>query len=676
MVPIDRVRNLGIVAHIDAGKTTVSERLLFHGGRIHKVGEVHEGATQLDWMEQERERGITITAAATTLPWRDCEIHLIDTPGHVDFTVEVERSLRVLDGCVVVFCGVAGVQAQSETVWRQADKFRVPRLVFVNKLDRTGASFDRVVGEIRERLRANAVPIQLPLGLGDRFVGAIDLVRRRALRFSGDLDDPLREEDVPAEFAAAVGEARERLVTALADLDDGIAERYLAGMELGPDVLMPAIRKATIAGKFVPVLCGSALRNKGMEPLLDAVVDYLPSPLDLPPTVGHDVHDAAKVLHRAPRADEPLAALAFKVSFRDGRKVVFLRVFSGTLRSGEQVLNPRTGKKERVTRLFRVHADKRIAVDEAVAGEIVAAAGLERATTGDTLCATDEPILLERIDARVPVLTQSIEVDHQDERVRLHEALRKMAEEDPTFRVRDDAETGQTILVGMGELHLEVVLDRIRREYGVKATLGRPQVVCRTTVTAEGRGEAVFARELQQKEIYGEAVVVVRPRARATGVALRHELPAVPPLPHGVAEAALEGLRDGLSSGADGLPLDDCEVVLERLGVRDDADPAIGARAAATEALRRAVEAAGPAQLQPIMLVEVTVEPAYLGPILGDLQQRQGQVQGVAERDRERAITAHVPLRNLFGYATRLRSLTEGHGTFTMEFLRYDTAEG
>ncbi|MBM4062341.1 MAG: elongation factor G [Planctomycetes bacterium] len=676
MVSVDRVRNIGIVAHIDAGKTTVSERFLFHGGRIHKTGEVHDGATQLDWMAQERERGITITAAATTLPWRDCEIHLLDTPGHVDFTVEVERCLRVLDGCVVVFCGVGGVQAQSETVWRQADKFHVGRLVLVNKLDRVGASFERVVAEIHERLRSNAVPIQLPIGAGETFAGAVDLVRMVALSFSGVQGEPVQEQPVPAELADAAARARERLVLALADLDDGIAERYLAGEEIAPATLAAALRKATIAGRFVPVLCGSALRNKGMEPLLDAVVDYLPSPLDVPPATGHDLRDPAKILAREARADGPLAALAFKVSFRDGRKVVFLRLFSGTLHGGNQVLNARTQKKERVTRLFRVHADKRVAVDAAAAGEIVAAAGLDHAVTGDTLCAPDAPILLERIDACVPVLTQSIEVEHQDERVRLQQVLAKMAEEDPTFRVREDAETGQTILVGMGELHLEVIVDRIRAEYGVRATLGRPQVVCRTTVLGEGHGQAVFARELQQKAIFGEAACTVRARARGAGLLVRSGLPPVPPLPHGVVDAALEGLRDGTAAGLDGQVLDDLEVVLTSLGVREEADPLIGARAAAAEALRRAVDAAGPAQLQPIMRVEVAVEAPHLGAILGDLQQRQGQVLDVVERERERAVLAHVPLRKLFGYATRLRSLTEGHGTFTMEFHRYDIAGG
>jgi elongation factor G len=675
MVRIDRVRNIGIVAHIDAGKTTVSERFLFHGGRIHKTGEVHDGQAQMDWMEQERERGITITAAATTLPWREHEIHLLDTPGHVDFTVEVERCLRVLDGCVVVFCGVAGVQAQSETVWRQADKFRVPRLVFVNKLDRTGASFERVVAQIRDRLRANAVPVQLPIGAEDGFEGAVDLVRMQALHFSGVLGDPPAATAIPAPLAAAAAAARERLVTALCDLDDELAERYLAGQEIAAAALDAVIRAATIAGRLVPVLCGSALRNKGVEPLLDAVVAWLPSPADVPPAHGVDPRDQTKTILRPPQNDAPLAALAFKVTFREGRKVVFLRIFSGTLTAGDQVLNVRTGHKERAVRLFRVHADKRTSVDTAYAGEIVAAAGLKDTTTGDTLCAPEAPILLERIDAQVPVLSQAIEVEHQDARTKLHQVLAKMAEEDPTFRVREDPDTGQTIIAGMGELHLEIIVDRIRREYGVEAALGRPQVICRTTVLAEGHGEAVFARELKEKTIYGEAACTVRPRARGAGLLLRPELPPAPPLPHDVVAAALEGLRDGAASGTDGQALDDCEVVVTRLAIREGQNGAIGVHAAAAEALRRAVAAAGPCQLQPIMRMEVTVGVEHLGAVLADLQQRHGGIQDVAELERVRVVTAHVPLRNLFGYATRMRSLTEGHGTFTMEFLRYDTAE-
>jgi elongation factor G len=438
MAKIDQVRNIGVVAHIDAGKTTVSERFLFHSGKIHKAGEVHDGETQMDWMEQERERGITITAAATTFEWAKHEIHLIDTPGHVDFTIEVERSLRVLDGAVVVFCAVGGVQPQSETVWHQADKFHVPRLAFINKLDRVGASFDGVVAEIKARLGANPVPIQLPIGSEDAFEGVVDLLTQQALYFSGELEDKPEVRPVPAELAGAVAEARDRLVAAIADTDDGIAEKYLEGAELTLPELKAALRRAVIAVKIVPVLGGTALRNKGIHPLLDAVIDFLPSPADVPPVTGVDPRNTTEKLARLPKNNEPLAALAFKIAMDEGRKVVFLRVFSGTFAPGDELLNVRTGKKEKVARLFRVHADKREKLEKAVAGEIVAAAGLKDATTGDTMCDPKAPILLERIDTYEPVISQAIEAENNAAKERLDFALAKMVDEDPTFRVKED----------------------------------------------------------------------------------------------------------------------------------------------------------------------------------------------------------------------------------------------
>jgi len=463
MAKIDLVRNLGVVAHIDAGKTTVSERFLFHSGKIHKVGEVHDGETEMDWMEQERERGITITAAATTFEWKKHEIHLIDTPGHVDFTIEVERSLRVLDGAVVVFCGVAGVQPQSETVWHQADKFKVPRLAFINKLDRVGASFPSVVADIRERLGANAVPIQLPIGSEDAFSGAIDLVRMKAIMFTGDVTDTPDVEDIPAELAAVAADARDAMIQSLADLDDAIAVKYLEAQDITVAEIDAAIRKATIAVKMVPVLGGTALRNKGIHNLLDAVIAYLPSPADVPPVTGVDPRSIGsdkgpEKLTRAPRNNEPFAALAFKIAMDEGRKVVFLRIFSGVLEAGAEILNVRTNRKEKVARLFRIHANKRERLDKAVAGEIVAAAGLKDATTGDTVCDPKAPILLERIDTYEPVISQAIEADNAAAKERLDFALGKMGEEDPTFRVKDDPETGQTLISGMGELHLEIIV--------------------------------------------------------------------------------------------------------------------------------------------------------------------------------------------------------------------------
>jgi elongation factor G len=673
MAKIDLVRNLGVVAHIDAGKTTVSERFLFHAGKIHKVGEVHDGETEMDWMAQERERGITITAAATTFEWKKHEIHLIDTPGHVDFTIEVERSLRVLDGAVVVFCGVAGVQPQSETVWHQADKFKVPRLAFVNKLDRVGASFAAVVADIRERLGANAVAIQLPIGSEDSFHGVIDLVRQKAILFSGDVTDAPEIGDIPPELASQAADARDQMIQAIADLDDAIAVKYLEGHDLTVTELDAAIRKATIAVKMVPVLAGTALRNKGIHPLLDAVIAYLPSPADVPPVHGVDPRNTDEKLSRAPKNNEPFAALAFKIAMDEGRKVVFMRIFSGMIEPGQEILNVRTNRKEKIARLFQLHANKRERLDRAVAGEIVAAAGLKDATTGDTICDPKAAILLERIDTYEPVISQAIEADNAAAKERLDFALGKMGEEDPTFRVREDTDTGQTLISGMGELHLEIIVDRMKREYGVQARAGKPQVVYRETVLGQAEGSAVFERDLKEQAIYGEATCVVVGRPRGSGMEFKNTLAAVPPLTEIHLNAAMQGLRDAASSGPDGYPLEDVEVTLTGLRLKDGANGEIGSRAAAAEAFRRAVKAANPSRLEPIMEVEITVDDEFLGAVIGDLNQRRGHVQDVGSRGTKRLVTAHVPLRNMFGYSTRLRSLTEGRATFAMLFHAYDT---
>jgi len=675
MAKIDMVRNLGVIAHIDAGKTTVSERFLFHSGKIHKVGEVHDGETEMDWMEQERERGITITAAATTFDWKKHEIHLIDTPGHVDFTIEVERSLRVLDGAVVVFCGVAGVQPQSETVWHQADKFKVPRLAFVNKLDRIGASAPSVVADIRERLGANAVPIQLVIGSEESFSGVVDLVTMKALMFTGDVTEAPEVTDIPADLAASAAEARDQMIQAVADLDDSIAEKYLEGGELTIAELKAAIRKATIAVKMVPVLNGTALRNKGIHPLLDAVIDYLPSPADVPPVTGVDPRNTTEKLVRQPKNTVPFAALAFKIAMDEGRKVVFLRVFSGVLEAGDEVLNVRTNKKEKVARLFRVHAAKRERLEKAVAGEIVAVAGLKDATTGDTLCDPKSPILLERIDTYEPVISQAIEADTAAAKERLDFALGKMVEEDPTFRVKDDPETGQTIISGMGELHLEIIVDRMKREYGTAARAGKPQVVYRETILATGEGHAVFERDLKEQQIYGECACVVRARARGTGMEFKRDIPSVPAFPDVIVAAAMQGLKDAASSGPDGYPLEDVEVTLTKIALKEGANGEIGARAAAAEACRRAVADAQPARLEPIMSVEVIVDDDGLGSVIGDLQQRHGQVQNMEAAGSKRVVSALVPLRNMFGYSTRLRSMTAGGATFRMQMHTYDTLQ-
>jgi elongation factor G len=675
MAKIDMVRNLGVVAHIDAGKTTVSERFLFHSGKIHKVGEVHDGETEMDWMEQERERGITITAAATTFEWKKHEIHLIDTPGHVDFTIEVERSLRVLDGAVVVFCGVAGVQPQSETVWHQADKFKVPRLAFVNKLDRIGASFPAVVADIKERLGANAVPIQLPIGNEDAFTGCVDLVAMKAYMFSGDVTETPAAEDIPSDLAAAAADARDQMIQSLADLDDGIAAKYLEGQDIAESEIKAVIRKATIAVKMIPVLAGTALRNKGIHPLLDAVLDYLPSPADVPPVTGVDPRDTNEKLTRAPKNNEPFSALAFKIAMDEGRKVVFMRIFSGTVEASGEVLNVRTNKKEKIARLFRIHANKRERLDKAMAGEIVAAAGLKDATTGDTICDPKAPILLERIDTYEPVISQAIEAENQAAKERLDFALGKMGEEDPTFRVKEDTDTGQTIISGMGELHLEIIVDRMKREYGVQARAGKPQVVYRETVLKSGEGTAEFERDLKEQAIYGLASCKVQGRPRGSGMEFKKALPATTMLPVHIIDAGMQGLRDAASSGPDGYPLEDVEVTLTNLALKEGANGEIGCRAAAAEAFRRAVQVAHPSRLEPIMAVEVTTDDEFLGGVIGDLNQRRGHVQDVSSRGAKRVVTAHVPLRNMFGYSTRLRSLSEGRATFSMQFQSYDTLQ-
>ncbi|HEY5283637.1 MAG TPA: elongation factor G, partial [Polyangia bacterium] len=513
---LTRVRNIGVCAHIDAGKTTVSERFLYYAGRIHKIGEVHDGEAQMDWMPQERERGITITAAATTLEWRGHDVHLIDTPGHVDFTIEVERSLRVLDGAVVVFCGVSGVEPQSETVWHQADNFHVPRLAFINKMDRPGADFQAVVDEIHERLAARPVPVQLPIGAEDQFVGVVDLIRERAIYFSGAEDDAPREDNVPATMADKVAAAREKLIEAAADFDDNIATAYLEGKPIEPAALVAALRKGTLSCGIVPVLAGSALRNKGIQPLLDAVCDFLPAPTEVPPIQGTDP-TSGQPTTRPPEDSAPFCALAFKVAMDEGRKTVFLRIYSGVLKPGDEVQNARTRRNEKVARLFSVHANRRERIERAGAGSIVVAMGLKDAGTGDTVYAPKAPILLGRIEAHEPVIARAIEPKTQAEKERLDFGLSKLADEDPTFRFGEDPETGQTIIRGMGELHLDIMADRLKREYGVDATVGRPQVVHRETLAGAAEAEARFERQVDDETLFGQARVRVAARPRGSG---------------------------------------------------------------------------------------------------------------------------------------------------------------
>jgi len=671
MGKIERIRNIGIVAHIDAGKTTVSERFLHHSGMIHRVGEVHDGEAQMDWMPEERERGITITAAATTLEWKKCEIHLIDTPGHVDFTIEVERSLRVLDGAVVVFCGVGGVEPQSETVWRQADKFAVPRIAFVNKMDRVGSSFGQVTRQIREKLDAPAIPVQLPLGAEESFEGVIDLVRMQAVRFGDDIDAAPTVGPIPDTALAEARTARESLIEALADANDGIAELYLEEKEPDERQVVQALRQACIERKLVPLLCGAALRNKGIRLLLDAVIDYLPSPADLPPVEGVDPHDPRQVLHRSPSTAEPFSALAFKVAMDEGRKAVYLRVFSGAIEAGQSVYNARAGTTEKIARLFSVHADRRKRLAKTTAGSIVVASGLKLSTTGDTLCNEEAPILFERIETYEPVISIAIEPKSQQAKEKLDLALGKMVEEDPTFRVREEPETGQTLISGMGELHLQVVVERLRREYGVQAAVGRPQVVFRESIGSVAEAAATFERELKEATLYGEVRCRVAPRDRGAGSRFESTVPegTAPPA---IVGAALGGLEEAMETGPDGFPMEDVEATLLSVGYRDDAQPEVGVKVAAGEAFRRAVAQASPFRIEPIMTVEVVVPEAYLGAVIGDLKQRRAQIFDIGTTHDRRVAQARVPLRLMFGYATDLRSLTQGRATFSMEFHAFD----
>jgi elongation factor G len=680
---ITRVRNIGIVAHIDAGKTTVSERFLFQSGRIHKIGEVHDGEAQMDWMPQERERGITITAAATSFAWRGYDIHLIDTPGHVDFTIEVERSLRVLDGAVVVFDGVSGVEPQSETVWRQADKFRVPRLAFINKMDRAGADFAGAVEEIRTRLGARPVPIQLPIGAEDKFEGVIDLVRMKAVRWSGDEGDVPDEGEIPEALGAEAAAARDKLVEAAADFDDAVANDFLEGRPIDEDRLKAALRKGTLACGMVPVLTGAALRNKGVQPLLDAVCDYLPSPVDLPPVEG-TIPGSNEKTSRPPEDSAPLAALAFKVAMDDGRKAVYLRVYSGVVKAGDEVQNARTRKNEKIARLFSVHANRRERIERSGAGTIVVAMGLRDAGTGDTICAPRAPILLERIDAYEPVIARAIEPKTQAEKEKLDFGLGKLADEDPTFRFGEDTETGQMIIRGMGELHLDIIVDRLRREYGVDANVGRPQVVHRETLAGPGEGEARFERIVDDESLFGQARVKVAPRPRGSGNALRLQLarpavapgaPRVPETPQAITDAALEGAKEAMRSGPQGYPIEDIEVVVTAIEYRPDASSPVGQKAAIGEALRNAFRDAGTKLLEPIMRVEVIAPETNVGDVLGDLNARRAQIEDVGFRGQQRVIVAKVPLRRMFGYSTDLRSATQGRATYTMTFESYDAWE-
>jgi len=671
--PLAAIRNIGIVAHIDAGKTTTTERILYYAGRIYKMGEVHEGTAVMDYMPQEQERGITITSAATTCFWRDHQINIIDTPGHVDFTVEVERSLRVLDGAIFVLCGVGGVQPQSETVWHQAKRYRVPCLAFVNKMDRLGANFERVVHQLRERLAAPAVAVELPWGKEDGYRGVIDLVRMEAILFDSEsLGSKISRMPVPDELKEKAQQARAALVETVAEKDEATLEAFLENHEVDAATLASGIRRATVACALVPVSCGAALRNMGVQPLLDGVVDYLPSPLDVPPVKGHHPKDDA-VIERETSDFEPLSSLIFKLSTDQFvGKLCFVRIYSGMLKKGANVFNPRTRKRDRIGRILRLHANHREDVELLCAGEIGAVTSLKQVTTGDTLCAENKPIVLERIVFPEPVVSMAIEPKTQADRDGLRSALANMAEEDPTFKVTENPETGQTVISGMGELHLEIIKDRMFRECRVQANAGRPMVAYRETIQAISRHEQVFEREIGGHGHFARIVLELDPAERGSGNSIDFFVP-MEKIPAEFRPAVEDGIRDGLVTGV----LGNYALVDVRVRVVDGSSHPVDStelafRSAAAIALREAARAARPALLEPIMEVEVITPEEHLGDVLGDLNGRRGRVREIEAQEAAQVIHADVPLAEMFGYATSLRSLTRGRASYTMEPCRFD----
>ena len=668
-IPIDKVRNIGIAAHIDAGKTTTTERILFYSGVVHKLGEVHEGTAVTDWMEQERERGITITAAAITTSWKDYQINIIDTPGHVDFTIEVERSMRVLDGVIAVFCSVGGVQPQSETVWRQADRYSVARSAFINKMDRTGANFYRVQEQMTDRLRANAIPIQLPIGSEADFKGIIDLVGMKAFMYNNDQGTDIEETAIPADMQELVTKYRLKLVEAVADTDDALMEKYLEGEELTMAEIQSGLRKGTIAGTIVPVLCGSAFKNKGVQLMLDAVLDYLPSPTEVPPIQGL-LLDGTEVTRPADD-NAPLAALAFKImSDRFGR-LTFVRVYSGVLKKGSYVLNSTKDKKERVSRLVLMKADDRIDVDELRAGDLGAALGLQDTITGDTICDESSPVILESLFVPEPVISVAVEPKTKQDMDKLSKALQSLSEEDPTFRVRVDAETNQTVIAGMGELHLEILVDRMMREFKVEATVGAPQVAYRETVRKAVRAEGKHIRQSGGKGQYGHVVIELTPGEPGTGFEFVSKIVggSIPKEYIGPAE---QGMKEACESGiVAGYPVIDLRATLVDGSFHDVDSSEMAFKIAGSLAIKEAVSKANPVILEPMMKVEVEVPEDYIGNIIGDLNSRRGQIEGQETDQGLAKVVAKVPLAEMFGYATDIRSKTQGRGIFSMEFSDY-----
>ncbi len=669
---LEKTRNIGIMAHIDAGKTTTTERILFYTGKVHRMGEVHDGAATMDWMEQEKERGITITSAATTCYWKGFRINIIDTPGHVDFTVEVERSLRVLDGAIAVFCGVGGVEPQSETVWRQADKYHVPRVAFINKMDRVGSDFDNTVKMIRERLGARPVPVQIPLGTGDQFTGLIDLLKMKAVIYDAESMGARWEEiEIPADHAKKAEQAHHELLEAAAEFDDEVMEKYLNGQEPDIEVVRRALRKGTLKVDIVPVLCGAAFRNKGVQRLLDAVIDYLPSPIDVPPVEGVEPK-REKVEHRKPSDDEPFSALAFKIQSDSyvGR-LTYFRVYSGVAKAGTYVLNPRENRKERLGRILLMHANKREDIDTVSSGDIAAAVGLRFTKTGDTLCDTKHPILLESMNFPDPVIHIAIEPKTKADQERLNESLSKLMEEDPTFKVALNEETGQTIISGMGELHLEIITDRLIREFRVRANVGKPQVAYKEAITRSVQSEGRLIRQGGGKGQYAHVVIELEPMPRGTGFAFENRIVGSV-IPKEYIPAISQGIRESMNSGIlVGYPMVDIKATLLDGSFHPDDSSEVAFKTAGSIAFYEGIKKAGPVLLEPMMKVEVVVPEDYVGEVLGDLNARRGQITGMHMRKDANIVVATVPLAEMFGYATDLRSRTQGRAMFTMQFSHY-----
>jgi elongation factor G len=684
-IPLERIRNIGIAAHIDAGKTTTTERILFYSGVVHKMGEVHEGTAVTDWMAQERERGITITAAAISTAWtrRDPKnptkplegepehrINIIDTPGHVDFTIEVERSMRVLDGVITVLCSVGGVQPQTETVWRQADRYKVPRIVFVNKMDRTGANFFKVYEQVRDRLRTNAIPIQLPIGAEDQLKGIVDLVRMRAYVYANDLGTDIQETDIPEEMKGQAEEYRLKLVEAVAETDDALIEKYLGGEELTEEEIRTGLRKGTVAGTIVPMLCGSAFKNKGVQLLLDAVIDYLPAPTEVPPIQG--TLPNGTTAERVASDEEPFSALAFKIMADPYGRLTFVRIYSGVLTKGSYVYNASKGKKERISRLIVLKADDRQEVDEMRAGDLGAVLGMKDTFTGDTLCDEANPIILESLFIPEPVISVAVEPKTKQDMEKLSKALQALSEEDPTFRVSVDSETNQTVIAGMGELHLDILVDRMKREYKVEANVGAPQVAYRETIRKAIRAEGKFVRQSGGKGQYGHVVVEVAPGDTGSGFEFVSKIVGGS-VPKEYISPAEQGMKEACESGIlAGYPVIDLKVTLVDGSYHEVDSSEMAFKIAGSMAIKAAVMKASPVLLEPMMKVEVEVPEDFIGNVIGDLNSRRGQIEGQDTEQGTAKVTAKVPLAEMFGYATDIRSKTQGRGIFSMEFSTYD----